>query len=108
MRHFKLSPMVVALLLASPVAMASESAAQLIDDSKVSVDARYRFEHVDQDNALHHANAQTLRARVGLQSGKWYGVSGLIEGDHVARIDNDRYNDTRNSSHPIGVVDCCY
>ena len=104
MRHFKLSPMVVALLLASPVAIASESAAQLIDDSKVSVDARYRFEHVDQDNALHHANAQTLRARVGLQSGKWYGVSGLIEGDHVARIDNDRYNDTRNKQTAYSLV----
>jgi hypothetical protein len=87
-------------LLASTSALAAESVMQLVDNSKISIDARYRFELVDQDNALRNAKAQTVRARINLQTGKWYGVSGLIEGDHVASLDNDRYNDTRNGKRP--------
>lgn len=104
MRHLKLSPLVATLVLASPAALASESPAALIDNGKVNIDLRYRFEHVDQNNTLENANAHTLRARLGLQSGQWYGFSGLLEGDHVARIDNDRFNDTRNGQTAYSMV----
>ena len=70
-------------LAASGSAAAAEDIAALWRDGKPILDLRYRFEHVDQDNALDHANAQTLRTRVGFQSGQWYGLSALLEVDNV-------------------------
>ena len=72
MRIHTLSVLSLAVCAAfSSVTMAAEDLANLIDYGKVSVDARYRYENVDQDNALNNANAQTLRTRIGAQSGKW-------------------------------------
>jgi hypothetical protein len=104
MHHYKRPTLALSLLLASTSAVAAESVMQLIDNSKVGFDARYRFELVDQDNALRNAKAQTIRARLNLQTGKWYGISGLIEGDHVASLDNDRYNDSRNGNAAYSLV----
>ncbi|MWV13177.1 hypothetical protein F3I62_13805, partial [Pseudomonas sp. R-28-1W-6] len=59
------------LACATPV-LAEEAFSNLFTEGKPIFDARYRVEHVDQDNALKHANAQTLRTRLGFQSGKWY------------------------------------
>ena len=88
----------------SSVAMAAEDLANLVNYGKVSVDARYRYENVDQDNALNNANAQTLRTRIGLQSGKWYGLSGLVEADNVSRIGDSSFNSTRNGQTDYSVV----
>ena len=88
----------------SSVTMAAEDLANLIDYGKVSVDARYRYENVDQDNALNNANAQTLRTRIGAQSGKWYGLSGLVEVDNVSRIGDASYNNTRDGQKDFSVV----
>ena len=63
----------------SHAASATQPLSTLITEGKPILDLRYRYEHVDQDNALNNANAQTLRTRVGFQSGKWYGLSALIE-----------------------------
>ncbi|WP_043217428.1 alginate export family protein, partial [Aquipseudomonas alcaligenes] len=68
------------------------------------LDARYRFENVDQNNDLRDANAQTLRTRAGFQSGQWYGLSGLLEVDNVSRIGDDAYNSTRNGQKEYAVV----
>ena len=85
MHHYKRPTLALSLLLASTSAVAAESVMQLIDNSKVGFDARYRFELVDQDNALRNAKAQTIRARLNLQTGKWYDISGLIEGIMLPR-----------------------
>ncbi|HLD65237.1 MAG TPA: hypothetical protein VJA19_04265, partial [Pseudomonas sp.] len=65
MRSLKLS--LLSLAIASPTLAhaAAEDFSQLFSGGKAIFDARYRYEHVDQDNALKHANAQTLRTRVG-------------------------------------------
>ena len=96
MNNHALKPLYIALLaLSAPLAQA-EDISQLFNDGKLILDARYRYEHVDQDNTLDHANAQTLRTRVGFQTGKWYGLSGLIEADNTSRIGDASYNNTRN------------
>lgn len=95
------------LLLASTapaVAQAEEDLANLFTQGKPILDLRYRYEHVDQDNALDHANAQTLRTRAGFQTGSWYGFSGLLEVDNVSRIGDERFNDTRNGRGNYSVV----
>ena len=105
MRIHTLSVLSLAVCAAfSSVTMAAEDLANLIDYGKVSVDARYRYENVDQDNALNNANAQTLRTRIGAQSGKWYGLSGLVEVDNVSRIGDASYNNTRDGQKDFSVV----
>ncbi|MNF32580.1 hypothetical protein D3C84_133760 [compost metagenome] len=88
----------------SHAAFASQPLSTLISDGKPILDLRYRYEHVDQDNPLNNANAQTLRTRVGFQSGKWYGLSALIEADNVSRIGDASYNSTRNGQGDYSVV----
>jgi len=104
MRSIKLS--LLSLAIASPTLAhaAEEDFSNLFTQGKPIFDARYRYEHVDQDNALKHANAQTLRTRVGYQSGKWYGFSGLVEADNVSRIGDAAYNETRNGQSEYSVV----
>ena len=106
MRMMKLSLLSLAIAgtTISHAAVAEESFSTLFSEAKPILDARYRYEHVDQDNALKHANAQTLRTRVGVQSGKCYGLSALIEADNVSRIGDASYNETRNGQSEYSVV----
>ena len=105
MRMMKLSLLSLAITgtTLSHAAFAEEAFSTLSSEAKPIYDARYRFEHVDQDNLLNHANAQTLRTRVGVQSGKWYGLSALIEADNVSRIGEASYNNTRNGQRGYSV-----
>ncbi|VXB85889.1 conserved exported hypothetical protein [Pseudomonas sp. 8AS] len=106
MRMMKLSllSLAVASSTLSHAAFAAEDFSNLFTQGKPILDARYRYEHVDQDNALKHANAQTLRTRLGFQSGKWYGLSALVEADNVSRIGDAAYNDTRNGQTEYSAV----
>ncbi|MWV13892.1 hypothetical protein F3I62_17470, partial [Pseudomonas sp. R-28-1W-6] len=106
MRMMKLSllSLAVASSTLSHAAFAAEDFSNLFTQGKPIFDARYRVEHVDQDNALKHANAQTLRTRLGFQSGKWYGLSALVEADNVSRIGDAAYNDTRNGQTEYSAV----
>ncbi len=91
-------------LLCSQAVFAQETFSSLFTDAKPILDVRYRYEHVDQDNALKHANAQTLRTRVGFQTGKWYGLSTLVEADNVSRLGDAAYNSTRNGQTDYSAV----
>lgn len=108
MSHPSPSRLSLALLAAglacSSAATADEQFSSLFTDAKPIFDLRYRYEHVDQDNSLSNANAQTLRTRFGLQSGSWYGFSGLIEVDNVSRLGDAAYNSTRNGQSDHSTV----
>jgi hypothetical protein len=106
MRMIKLTllSLAVASSTLSHAALAEEAFSNLFTQGKPILDLRYRYEHVDQDNALNNANAQTIRTRVGFQSGKWYGLSALIEADNVSRIGDASYNSFRNGQSDYSVV----
>lgn len=106
MRTMKLSLLSLAVAGAtlSHAALAGEDLSNLLTQGKPILDARYRFENVDQDNNLRDANAQTLRTRAGFQSGKWYGFSGLVEVDNVSRLGDAAYNDSRNGQKKYAMV----
>jgi hypothetical protein len=111
MHTFRFTPIALSLFtlsLALP-AQAAEDPSNLINNGKVSLDERYRYEYVEQDAAPgkaapDHANAQTLRSRIGLQSGQWYGLSALVEADNVSRIGDAGYNNTRNGQTQFSSV----
>jgi hypothetical protein len=67
-------------------------------------DIRYRLEWVDQDGIADSATASTLRARLGLKTGEWQGLSGVIEGEAVMHIGAERFNDTVNGQTQYPIV----
>ena len=103
-----MKPTLLSLAIASATlaqgAFAAEELSNLFTQGKPILDARYRFENVDQNNDLRDANAQTLRTRAGFQSGQWHGLSGLLDVDNVSRIGDDAYNSTRNGQKEYAVV----
>ena len=64
---------------------------------------RYRVELVDQAGLPSDATASTLRVRAGVKTAEWSGLSALIEGEAIARLGSDAYNDTLNGrvSRPV-------
>ncbi len=104
MKTLQLSLLALAIAGSSAQAIASEDLGNLISGGKAIVDARYRYEFVDEDNAKNHANAQTLRTRIGFQSGQWYGLSGLVEADNVSHIGDEVFNSTRNGQAQFSTV----
>ena len=70
---------------------------------KPILDTRLRFESVEQDGLAQSAEAMTLRARLGLESGKVAGTTLLVEGEFVRPLVDD-YNSTTNGNSAYPVV----
>ncbi len=67
------------------------------------VDARLRYESVDQAGFADEAQALTLRARLGYETPAWEGFKALIEAEGVAALSDD-YNSTTNGQVGYPVV----
>jgi hypothetical protein len=67
------------------------------------VDTRLRVENVDQDPMANEADAVTLRARLGFETGKAWDTALLAEGEFVWPL-NDHYNSTTNGAVDYPVV----
>jgi len=68
-----------------------------------AVDARLRYEHVDDDAAVDRANATTLRTRLSV-SARRSRFGALLEFEDVSAIGSARYNDTANGRTNFAVV----
>ena len=75
-----------------------------LTEGKPLLDARYRYEYVDQDGLPENANAHTIRTRLGYETGKYYGFSALLEFENIAGLGDERYNDTINGRTRYPVV----
>lgn len=91
----------VALSAATAVAVATPAEET---EGRLILDARYRFEHVEQEGPLRNASAHTLRTRLGYMTATWHGLSGLLEVDDVRPLGADHYNDTRNRQGAYATV----
>jgi hypothetical protein len=94
------------LLLATAISVPT-----MAEDSKDGIDAiqpyinlRYRYEFVDQDGIDKHANASTLQAKVGAQTGTWHGFSVLAEAEAVLHLGSDRFFDSNNGKTQYPTV----
>jgi hypothetical protein len=72
--------------------------ASAITSGKVTIAGRYRYENVDQDNALKNANASTLRLRLNYRTGQWKGWSAFAEFDHIFHVLLDDFNSGQGTS----------
>jgi len=75
-----------------------------IEKGKFWLDARYRYEHVNQEFFSEPARASTLRLRPGIETGFFYGFRAGIEGDFVMEIGPDDFNNTINGRTDRPVV----
>lgn len=86
----------------SPV-LAGDSLYAALTEGKISVDARYRYEFIDQAGLSENAHSQTLRTRLGYTTGDFYGFTARAEGENIQHIGPDNFNDTLNgrTDHPV-------
>lgn len=94
------------LLAALPLVAAGQAAGEegatdlnsAITSGKAAISGRYRYEHVDQDNALKNANASTLRFRLNYRTGQWKGWSAFTEFEHIFHVLIDDFNSGAGTS----------
>jgi hypothetical protein len=74
-----------------------------IGETKPIIDTRLRYEGVDQEPMAEDAEALTLRARLGFETGRAWNTSLLVEGEFVWPLISD-YNSTVNGKTQYPVV----
>lgn len=81
----------------------AQSLSQALAGGKPIADLRARFETVSDASKSVDANAQTLRARLGYETGIWNGLQLTAEFDQVWAIGGAPYNSTRNgkAAYPL-------
>ena len=101
-----LASMVFAVAMASSAGhlAADEDWRNLYLDAKPVLDARYRFEFVDQDGRSKDAKANTLRTRAGLETGRFYGLGVGFDVEWIEAIGSEKFNDTINGKTQYPVV----
>lgn len=99
---------IASLAAAGTVAIAGEDERGFphtgLEDGKVWLDARYRYEFVSQANKAKNANASTLRVRAGAESGFFHGFRLGLEGEFVVNIGPEDFNNTINGKTQYPVV----
>src|SRR5207237_5115437 len=93
----------VACLCVSAV-QAQTGIVSAVTNGKPLVDLRWRFEDVAQPNKPRRAYATTLRARMGYQTGNYFGFSALAEGDFIIHFGAEHFNDTLNGRTAFPVI----
>lgn len=94
--------------LSALVAMSAPCAAadvgNALAESKPIFDARVRYESVDQTPLVEDAHVETLRMRLGFETGKAWSTSLLAEGEIITELEGRYRDDTaraRNLSYPV-------
>ena len=71
-----------------------------IDSGRPIINVRLRYETVDQTNRTEDANALTVRARLGYQTGQFYGFSALAEFDFVQHLGPEHFFNSFEGGSP--------
>jgi len=91
-----------ALIVSAPAA-AEGSLVAALANGQASMNIRYRYETVTEDNVLDDATASTVRTRLGFTSGSYEDVTAFIEFEDVAVVETDDYNGTYSTVlDPVG------
>jgi len=102
-----------ALLALAPISASAEEAPKPAGESgivaaikagKPILDVRYRFEWKDQAGFADNAYANTIRTRLGFETGEFHNFKVLAEFENVASIGDDRFNSTTNGKALFPVI----
>lgn len=88
----------------APELAIANSFSEALTGGKASLDARLRYESVEQDNQLKNANAFTARIRLGYETGRFYGFGAFLEAEHLSALGTGGYNSTTNGKTNYSVV----
>lgn len=92
--------LLVSMLVVTPVlAGDSDGLLAALAQTKPLVDIRLRYEEVEQTGIADNAHAETLRARLGAETGTFLGTSLLAEGEAMMRLDRDYRPDNAVSTY---------
>lgn len=97
----------LAVVQAAQAAPGSGSFADALTAGTVSLDVRYRYERVDQDepaSITDQANAHTVRTHLGYRTGVWSGVSAFAQAEDITELGSEDYNNTYNGNARFPVV----
>lgn len=75
-----------------------------IKAGKPIIDVRYRFEHKEQAGFAENAYANTVRTRLGYETGEFHNFKVLVEFENVASIGDDHFNSTTNGRAQFPVI----
>lgn len=90
--------------ISAGIVMPATAIAEEMSADTIKVELRYRLEHVDQENALQNALANTLRTRVTAHKNLHDRLSLEVELDHVEAMAGDSYNSTANGKTQYSVI----
>jgi hypothetical protein len=93
-----LNSLALACILATSPAQAETTLRDAIAGGMPIIDIRLREETVDQANKPKNAIATTMRARLGYQTGQYYGFSALADFDFLQHVGPKRYFDTKGGT----------
>lgn len=71
---------------------------------KPLIDVRYRYEHKSQNGFAEDAYANTLRTRLGFETGEFHNLKILVEFENVVTIGDDHFNSTTNGRGQFPVI----
>ena len=81
-----------------------EQLAGMVRNGKVSVDLRYRYEVVDEDDFDDKAEASTIRTRLTLETAPLNGITPLVQMDDSRTLGPDDYNSTENGKTEVPLA----
>lgn len=83
-------------LFAGGAAHAELPLAAIIGQGRAVIDLRARFETVEDSSKTLDANAETIRARLGYETGYWNNLQFAFDFDQIWTVGGATYNSTRN------------
>lgn len=95
---------IAAMATAAAAQEAPATLADAIAAGKPILEARVRYEGVDQANLANEASAFTVRTRLGWETGAWNGLKGLVEFEDVRQLGDEDYNSTLNGKGTFPVI----
>src|SRR3989337_2906923 len=69
---------------------------EALTGGKTSLQMRYRYEWVEQENIADSASASTMRTQLGYATGDYHGIGAFLQLEDVRVIGDEHYNSTVN------------
>ncbi|MCB0523825.1 MAG: alginate export family protein [Rhodospirillales bacterium] len=102
--HYAVILLGTACINFSPSLSFADEPEALIKDGKLFGELRHRYEFVDQDGIANDANANTVRANLGFETGNFKGFKGQIETQLVQHLADEHFNDLHNGKTTFPTV----
>ena len=104
MRFKTISMALLAAGLLGGTAHAENPLTALVAQGTPVIDLRGRYETVDDKSKAFDGNAETLRARLGYETGSWNGLQLAFDFDQIWNLGDDNFNSTRNGRTAYPVI----